>query len=84
MRGNGYKLILGRFQLDTRGKIFMMKTAIGITSLGKWWIHQLWTLLRFCWMGCWAILSRCFCQESLDQGIVEVPSNAVFCDSVIL
>ena len=26
MRGNGYKLLLGRFQLDTRGKFFIMRT----------------------------------------------------------
>jgi len=33
--------------------------------------------------GAWAILSRmCFCQERLDQLIVEEPSNLVFCDSV--
>ena len=25
-RGNGYKLLLGRFQLDTRGKLFAMRT----------------------------------------------------------
>ena len=57
--------------------------AIGIISPGKWWIPQYWTLLRFSWTGCWAILSRpCFCQERLDQIIVEVPSNLVFYDSI--
>jgi len=25
MRGNGYKLLLGKFQLDTRGKLFTMR-----------------------------------------------------------
>ena len=25
-RGNGYKLLLGRFQLDTRGNFFTMRT----------------------------------------------------------
>jgi len=25
-RGNGYKLLLGRFQLDTRGRFFTVRT----------------------------------------------------------
>lgn len=30
------------------------------------------------------VLSRlCFCQDKLDQMISEVPSNVVFCDSMI-
>ncbi|KAK4828431.1 hypothetical protein QYF61_026588 [Mycteria americana] len=27
MRGNGYKLLLGRFQLDTKGRFFTMRTT---------------------------------------------------------
>ncbi|GAB0179918.1 mitochondrial enolase superfamily member 1 [Grus japonensis] len=39
MRGNGCKLFLGRFQLNTRGKFLTMRQpAIGIISSGKWWI----------------------------------------------
>ena len=76
MRGNGYKLILGRFRLDTRG----MRTIspVGIISPGKWQIPQHWTLSRFSWTVCWAILSRlCFFQERLDQMILAL----VFHDS---
>jgi len=83
-RGNGYKLLLGRFRLDTRGLFFHSEnnSAIGIIPPGKWWIPQHWTLLRFSRTGRWAILSRpCFCQERLDQTILEVPSNLVFSDS---
>ena len=40
-----------------------------------------WTLLRFSWTGCWAILSRlCFFQERLDQMMLEVPSKLIFYD----
>ncbi|KAK4812701.1 hypothetical protein QYF61_013726 [Mycteria americana] len=85
-RSNGYKLLLGRFQLDTRGQFFTVRTTSHWNNLPrKWWIPQHWTLLRFSWTGCWAILSRpCFCQERLDQMILEVPSNLVFYDSMTL
>ncbi|KAK4827475.1 hypothetical protein QYF61_018711, partial [Mycteria americana] len=76
MRGNGHKSLLGRLPLDTRGQFFTMRTISHWNNLPrKWWIHQHWTLLRFGWTGCWDILSRsCFCQERLDQMILEVPS----------
>lgn len=35
MRGDGYKLLLGRFQLDIRGKFFTRTIAVGIISLGE-------------------------------------------------
>ena len=38
-RSNGYKLILGRFRLDTRENFSQgEQSAIGITSPRKWWI----------------------------------------------
>ncbi|GAB0204370.1 hypothetical protein GRJ2_002902600 [Grus japonensis] len=84
-RNNGYKSLLGKFQLDARGKFFTMRIHIGIVAPRKWWIPQHWALLRFSWTGCWAILSRsCFCHERLEQMIFEVPSNLVFYDSMIL
>jgi len=71
MRGNGYQLLLGRFRLDTRGQLFTMRTINHWNDLPR----EHWTLLRFGWTRCWAILSRpCFCQERLDQMILEVPS----------
>jgi len=61
------------------------QSDIGIISPGKWWVPKHWTLLRFGWTGCWAILSRpCFCRERLDQMILELPSNLVFYDSMNL
>ena len=58
------------------------QSVIGIISPGKWLILQHWTLLTFSWAGCWTILSKpCFCQASLDQMILEFPSNLVFYDS---
>lgn len=80
---NRYKLLLGRFQLDTSGKCFTMrKIFVIISSPGKWWISYC-TLLQSSCTGCWAILYRpCFCQERLDQVILEVPSNLVFYSSV--
>ena len=78
--GNGYMLLLGTFHLETREQ---SATGESTTSLGR--LFQHWTLLRFSWTGCWATLSRpCFCQERLDQMILEVPSNLVFYDSMKL
>lgn len=78
--GNGYKLLMGGFQLDTRGKRFTPRTISHWSiSSGKWWIPQHWTRIRSGWTGCWAILpTPCFCQERLDQLILEVPSNLGF------
>ena len=80
MRGNGYMLLLGIFRLDTRGKFFTMRTIShwnngwgsgGFPNTGHFYVS--------------AILSRPgFCQERLNQMILEVPSHLVFSDSVIL
>lgn len=43
MKENRYMLIMGRFQLDTRGKYFTMRSVIGIISSRKLWIPQCWT-----------------------------------------
>jgi len=83
-RGNGYKLLLGH-SARTQEEHFSQgeQSAIGILFPGKRWIPQTGTLLRFSWTGCWAVLSRpCFCQETLDQMILEFPSSLVFYDSM--
>ena len=68
------------------------QSVIGIISPGKWWIPQHWTLLRFSWAGCWAIMSRlffrlCFCQERLDSpdpwGLSQ-PGILSFCEAILL
>jgi len=83
-RTNGYKLLLGRLQLEENFWQWE-QSAIGIISPRKWWIPQHWTLLGFGWTGCWATLSRQgFCQERLEQMILEVSSSLVFDDSMIL
>lgn len=75
--GNGYKVLQGRFWLYTKGKVFTWgQSAIRTVSSEKWWVPQCWTLLRLRWTDCWAILSSpCFCQERLEQMILEAPSN---------
>jgi len=35
MRGNGYKLLLGRFELDTRGKIFTVRAISSWNNLPR-------------------------------------------------
>ena len=41
-RSNGYELLLGRFQLDTRGKFFTMRAInLEIISPRKWWIPNI-------------------------------------------
>jgi len=80
-RSNGYKLILGRFRLDRRGKSFTMRTISHWNNLPRE-VVDCPTLDN--WTGCWAILSRlCFCQERLGQMIFEVPSNLVFYDNSV-
>lgn len=57
MNGNGNKVLLGRFWLCIKGKLFTWEQpAIRIVSPEKWWIPQCWTPLRFRWTECWAIL----------------------------
>lgn len=41
-RDSGYKLLLGRFRLDARGKFFTEQALIGLISPGKCWIPQHW------------------------------------------
>lgn len=84
-KGNGYKSLLGWFLLDTRGKIFLMKTSHWNNRPKE--VEDSPTLDSF------KIqldrvpthLSRpFFCQEMLDQRILEVFSSLVFCGSKIL
>lgn len=58
MRGDGYKLLLGRFQLDIRGKFFTRTIAVGIISLGESQSPQRRTPRRLGCTGGWASLSR--------------------------
>ncbi|NXC14986.1 SYIM protein, partial [Corythaeola cristata] len=83
-RGNGYKLLLGRFRMDTKGKFFTVRTDRQWNNLPRGVVaSEHWTL-RFSWTGCWAILSRpCFCQKRLDQMILEIPSNCETITDVI-
>lgn len=68
-RGNGYELLLGIFQIDTRGIFFPMSTISLWNNLHREMVDSQ-TLLRFSW----AFFSRsCFCQERLDQMMLEVP-----------
>lgn len=83
-QGNRNKLILERFLLDTRGRFFTLRKISHWNTLSRDVVDsQHWALLRFRWAGCWATLSRPhLCHEWLDQMIHEVPSKAVFCDSI--
>jgi len=86
VRGNGYNLLLWRFQLDTKGKFFTMRIishwnnlpreVVGSPTLDTFKI-QLDRVLSH-------LVRLCFCQERLAQMIPEVPSNLVFYDSFAL
>jgi len=86
MRGSGYKLHLGTFRLDRRGKFFTMRTTSHWNSLPRE-VVDCTMLVTFQIqldrvLGC---LSRlCFCQERLDQMNLEVSSNHVFYDAMTL
>lgn len=47
--GNGYKLILERFQVDTKTVFYNEQSALGIIFPAKQWIPQHWTRLCFSW-----------------------------------
>lgn len=83
-RGDGYKLLSRRFQLDTNGTFLIMRTIHHQNSLPrKWWIPHHWTRLGFGWTGCWAIPSRqCLC-KGLGQLMLVVSSNLIFYDSMV-
>jgi len=60
MRGDGDRLLLGRFRLDTRGKFFTQRTT---TSHGNCLPREVVDPpTSDAFTGCWAVLSRlCFC-----------------------
>lgn len=59
VRGDGYELLLGRFQVDTGGKFFTRRTiTIGIISPGESQSPQHRSLRRLGCAGAWASLPR--------------------------
>lgn len=72
----------GDFNL-TQVKFFTMRKISHQNILPKEVMDSWVGLLKFAWARCWAILSTLqFCQESLDQMFLCVPSNLVFYYSV--
>lgn len=83
-RGTGYKLPLGRSQLDIRGQFFTVRTMSYWNYLPREMVESpTWDTIQL--KGFWAILSRlCFCQGTLGQTILQFPSNLIFYDSLKL
>lgn len=82
MRGNGYKLLLGR--LDARGQLFTARAISHWKNLPRKAVDSP-TLdtSQISWTRCWAVLSRPgFCQGRLDQVILEMPSKLLFFVSI--
>lgn len=83
MKDNAYKLLLGRFSLDTRGKFFTITTISSVLELSpeKWCIPQHQALQGSSGQGAGLPCLVCFCQKRLDQFILEISSNLLFYDS---
>lgn len=73
------QVITERFQLDTRGMLFTVRTLIHWNNLSREVVEsQYWTPIRFSWTWCWVILSRgAFAKRDWTRWSLKSSSNLI-------